>query len=39
MRVLENNERFYVMSTQKKVPFAWYVPYFFFFFNFYFLSL
>ncbi|VDK72097.1 unnamed protein product [Onchocerca ochengi] len=26
MRVLENNERFYVMSTQKKVPFAWCPP-------------
>ncbi|CAG9530327.1 unnamed protein product [Cercopithifilaria johnstoni] len=26
MRVLENNERLYVMSTQKKVPFAWCPP-------------
>uniref|UniRef100_A0AAF5PJM2 non-specific protein-tyrosine kinase n=1 Tax=Wuchereria bancrofti TaxID=6293 RepID=A0AAF5PJM2_WUCBA len=26
MRILENNERLYVMSTQKKVPFAWCPP-------------
>ncbi|VBB29935.1 unnamed protein product, partial [Acanthocheilonema viteae] len=26
MRVLENNERLYIMSTQKKVPFAWCPP-------------
>ncbi|VDK53348.1 unnamed protein product [Gongylonema pulchrum] len=26
MRVLENNERLYVMSAQKKVPFAWCPP-------------
>ncbi|VDM95045.1 unnamed protein product [Thelazia callipaeda] len=26
MRVLENNERLYVMSTEKKVPFAWCPP-------------
>ncbi|MCP9257256.1 Activated CDC42 kinase 1 [Dirofilaria immitis] len=26
MRVLENDERLYVMSTQKKVPFAWCPP-------------